>query len=444
MIVLQAALLVATVFGAGALLVDARRHAATWIGRLALSALAGSFLLAPLLSSLAFVGTPRAAILAVGYALAAAGFVAAWRRRSPEPAADLRRELLALAPVGLLALTPAISAFTAPTLCHDAVAIWYPKTVEAAQGLVPDPESFSRQWPRHAHAEYPRGLAGLATVADPLGEADPRLVRIVSLMIVVFGAWALVGWFARRGDLVGGVLAACLVLAVPEMAKQCHVGMGDPPIGIAVLMLGLAFTDRRDGDPAATILVALAGAGAAATKQEGAVAWLLAVAFVALRALRGDARERRIVAVAAAILLTVVPWWLGRSKGDAEVLSTWSLIYSDPLFVATRIAMTMEKVALAAGSLAWVDPDVMKFEEPPVAVVWFLAATIPLVRFAARRPIVTFPAFLILGMELAVWLVTPHGLVWQIWTTIPRLPLHGLPLLIAASVACVRPKLSAA
>ncbi|HKE02036.1 MAG TPA: hypothetical protein VKE69_13555, partial [Planctomycetota bacterium] len=390
-ILLQAALLGFTAVGAGWLVADPRRFADLGVGRLAFAALAGFCTLAAVLSCAALVGVPRPVVLWLAYAMAGAGFMRESRRPRAERSSTWR-ELAAVAPLALIASTGALSAISGPTIAGDAVAIWYPKAVEAASGAPPEPETFSIQWERHAHGEYPRGLGWLAATADPMGGADPRLVRIVSLAIVLSGVAAAAGWFAKRGDLAGGVLASCLVLLIPEMAAQCHVGMADAPLGMAVLLMGLALTQMRD-DGHGLLLAAAGGAGGAAIKQEGAALWLVAAAVVAWRWIRPGASRRLERALATALLMTSVPWWLVCSASGPKTALSPLVLLTDTEFVAARFAEIARKLALALRDPQLIDPSQGYGPEPPLGVAWFAAVCIPIARFARRRPVVAAPAF---------------------------------------------------
>ncbi|HKE02038.1 MAG TPA: hypothetical protein VKE69_13565 [Planctomycetota bacterium] len=436
-ILLQAGLLATIAVGAGLLVADPSRFVALRVGRLAFAALAGFFALAAVLSCIAVFGAPRWAVLALGYAMAAAGFVRE-SLRAGAARSRWRRELAAIAPVALLASTGAISALSAPTISHDATVIWYPKTVEAADDVPVDPEAFATNGGRHAHAEYPRGLAWLASIADPTGAGDPRLVRVVALAVVLAGVLSIAGWFAKRDDLAGGVLASSLVLLIPEMAAQCHVGLADAPLGMAVVLVGLALTQMRD-DGRGLLLAAIGGAGGAATKQEGAVLWLTAAAVVATRWIRPGASSRGERALATAVLLTVMPWWLGCWKGSPEERAQVSLFLADPDFIAVRFAEEVKKLALTLRDPNLIEPSAGFDPEPPLGAAWFAAVCIPLARFARRKPVVAAPAFVLLSVQLVFFLVTPHPLSWHLRTTVPRLPLQWLPLLVVAVVASARP-----
>jgi hypothetical protein len=402
---------------------DARPGAAT-------STLLGLLILAAVLPNLFQLGLPRVAVLALGYGLALAGLVAHLRcgarpRLGPT-----------LVAVGLAALASSalFVSTTAPPLRFDAIATWWPKVLEVAQG---EPALLETAGDAvHVHPEYPRGLAWLASVASPGGAPDARWLRLCTWLFGWLVACSLVEWARGLGRPRAGLLAAGVFLLISDVAVWSSSGYLDLALAGAVLLCSLGLALRERDRAVGTAVAVLAAAGGASLKQEGAVL-ILVVAAACLLDLRHGAR-RRVALCGLAGFVVVMPWWLARSDAPGEVLSSAEQVLTSPWLLLARLTAVgrelvgylVDPVVLkeAAGKVKLNDADV------PMAMAFRALVVSGLVLLPrGRRCFTLAPAAAMLAAILVVFVITPHPLQWHLYTAFPRLSLQILPVLLLAA-----------
>ncbi|HKE02000.1 MAG TPA: hypothetical protein VKE69_13375 [Planctomycetota bacterium] len=410
---------------AGRWVVPAREPGELRVGHAGLETLAGLCLLAAALSCASALGAPRAAVTALAYAIAAGGLLA--RRRAPATPDGARRSLAweaaALAPVVLLGAPSALAAVSGPPLDHDAVAIWLPKVHEAAEVDPPEVRAIRAAWPHHMHPQYPRGLAWLATAASPIGDPDPRLVRLIPLLFALALSLATVNAAARSAGPACGVLSAAIVLATAEFSRSMHLGQADAAMAGAVLLAAIAATHLRDAR-GGLALAAVAGAGAGSIKAEGLVVTLAVGVFVLARlALRRDSWRTSVAALA--ILGLALPWWIFRSHDP-----TPGLLYAVPTFLADPSMLVERLVATPKTLLGLLVPPGSQSAGHPSPTAWISAACLLVLLPGRTWGAVVWPALVLLLADYAIYVVTPAALHWHVATSATRLLVQALPTLV--------------
>jgi hypothetical protein len=375
---------------------------------------------------------------------AALAFAAIWwqRKRSPATATATARAPIAhgvdagrLPRIAVaLALAFALAQFVLVTLREphgsgDALAVWNLRARLLAGG--------SGEWQRACAAYAPELDPGyplmLPAFAAACWQGLGAMTPVVTAAVAFVCQFGLVALLAAALHALRGGRAACLgaaaLLGFPAFVGAGPTQMADVPFAWFVLagVVLLALHDGRAAPRAGRGLVVLAGAllGCAAwTKNEGLVP-LVAVAVV--RAWRGVRSrgwpERRAelgaYALGAAAPLAVL---LAFKTGIAS-----SNYFVDQMLGGSVVARVLDgerwlTIAGALGREAWALGPCLLL----ASVAWALVAR----RRALRWPLAA--AGLVLLVYLATFLVTSHQLVWHLGTSLRRLLLHVLPVVLFA------------
>jgi hypothetical protein len=381
------------------------------------------------LPNLFALGAPRAAVLGVAYAAAAAGCALALRRRlAVWP--DRAGVLLACA-FALVFEAPIAVASTVPPLGSDAVRVWWPKVVEVANGIAPDLHGDVLE---HGLPFYPRGLAWLASVAAPWSTGEGNLVRTIPVLWAWLTALAMTAIVRAHGLPRQAMLVGALFLLLPDVAQFANAGTPDLAVAAAVLVAGLGLSlrrERREG----WMLAAAAACGAASIKEEGNLVLLVVFATAIVDAVRRPASRRAAIAVLAAPIV-LLPFALQRAAVPQTRFDTASLLLTDPEMLVLRAAAASEQVvtAVLGGSGPPNDP-----ESVPLAAMWCtwlaLASLVVLLLPARPRPIAVLPALVLLVGAGVVYVLSSAYVGWHVRTTLPRLSVQVAPLLLVAATA---------
>jgi hypothetical protein len=291
------------------LLAGPARGAFGVVGRVGVSFLAGVALLAFATTLLAVVGLPTTPLLTAPVLLLAT--LGALRRG---PTTRLRRparlgEAVAAVPALLLAARVATVARALPVVSNDEYAIWALRGRLLSLAGRFDPRIGLNALSGYQHTDYPLAVPALVAWSDRWAGGDANAHTQVALM---FGAMLLVGAWAgaRYGGPLGG-LAAVLLLGgvagvVPRFAFLLFADVPVAAYAVGTAAVVAVWLDERDGG-----LLHVAGvlaAGAALTKNEGALA-AVAVLTAAAAANAGRGRSWRPLLVAAATMaLALLPW----------------------------------------------------------------------------------------------------------------------------------------
>ncbi len=286
-----------------------------------------------------------------------------------------------------------------------------------------------------AGAHYPRFLPTLALwCATALGRWSETLVNLptlfagIALWLAMFGqcremrmpAWlaALAGWLLLSIPLIHTHLA---------LAGQADIWMA-AFVGLGFVALLRGVIQQQGGQIALGLLLVVLGIG---VKVEGAVWFLLALAFVALM-LRPRAS---LIALAALAAVIAIAWsagvtslqlpgglYLGVRDGALHIpllgqyrLMEWEL--ADDYLISFLVQ--------GSWHLLW----------PCVALAGIGAATL----FAGRerRAILLFLVLFVIG-QAVIFTVTEQGAWAEDWTAINRLPMHFVPALVFCLVLVVQ------
>jgi hypothetical protein len=266
--------------------------------RLGLAVFAGIAAAMVLLPPLVYVGLAPSVllVLALGLVALAAGFVVGAPSRGPSRF-ELLPSIVLAAPLVLLGARGAGK----PVDQYDAFANWTLK----AKLLYFDRSFADASIAPPVHREYPLGLPSLeAYVLHCIGSANVRVLHV--LFPVFLGGLAVVAWNVLRPhvDAVPLTAGLSLLLWMPAARDQALSEYADVPLACLFVSAVLLLGSRR------LALGSVFAAAALATKRDAVAfcAVLYGLAFVALIARRERERIPALLAAAAAVALTVVPW----------------------------------------------------------------------------------------------------------------------------------------
>jgi len=373
------------------------------------------------------LGLPRWSVLGIAYASALAG----WLLHGASAVRSMDRGTPLLVTVTLDAVAGAAASALNPTLQADAALIWWPKVVEVAAG---DPPYLGAATALHLNPGYPRGMAWLCSVANPLGPPAPAVMKLLSCLWVWLTALVLVS-IGRHWLRFGHALSLALVyLLLPEVADHAGSGMPDAAIGAAALLAALGLTERPHRSGYA--LAAIAGVGAAAIKAEGAVMFVVVWLHFAVDLWRRPDRRRLALGAAcvAAVLLPAVVVGSEQPQSRMEVLP---FLISNPDVALIRVIAVLETVIrflVVPGSLAN-----EQSAAGGIIPCWTgLAVMSCLLVLAASRPrgvLAAWPAVMLMPVALAVYATTGADVHWHVRTTFARLMIEMAPTcLLAAAI----------
>ncbi|MBM3493327.1 MAG: hypothetical protein FJX72_03240 [Armatimonadetes bacterium] len=278
------------------------------------------------------------------------------------------------------------------------------------------------------------------------------------LVLVTYGLVRI--WAGRSYALIGAALVACQ----PSVLRHAVSGYADVPLAAFVLFAaGLAAAGSRRS----ALALAIAAAGCAWTKNEGLAAALGVAAFAVWSELRSAkagvpwARcARRAGAVIGSVALLVLPWWsvMARFGLRNDVIGGTRYRVVDALYGAgdhrghTPLSGQVETVtASLLRALAAIGPAY-----PAWGLVWVVGAAGLLVTLRRRRQPLALAlspqtgrgeevpgqpmAFAFIAMSQSVaclwaYLRTPHPLEWHLATSLDRLMLHVMPVIVV--LACI-------
>ena len=293
-----------------------------------------------------------AALLSVG-GLVAARVLGRTAEHAPSAWLDTPGAV-ALAGIVCVLTLALVGGFRSAPWLDDSWGIWLPKGIALAAHAL-DERLFA---PNGSYVffevpDYPLwwstvGALGLRFV----GEVDVRVLDAqLGILVVAFAAAvARLLWGRVRPWVALWTIA--LVVASPELLRQAQSGGADVPLGIFVACCGLgAVLWLALGDRLALVTCAACGAGAIATKTEGApeVAIVLGIALV-VGAFVVPRRVPALSAAAAVAFATAVPWWVWRAAHDipSRVPVRDAL---DPSFLADRTGRLGHSAATLGGHL---------------------------------------------------------------------------------------------
>jgi hypothetical protein len=296
---------------------------------------------------------------------------------------------------------------------------------EAAQGILPQVSKYIPD----THPFYPRGSAWLGVLAVWGGEIDGRWCRIIPVLFWWWTLLAVVESARLLGRPLAGLACAAVLALIPEISGYFHGGYVDALIALCVLLASLGLT-LGVREPAWLVVAALAGAGAAAFKEEGTAILVLIVGLLCLTYLR----RRRLGAELfwiVAILALALPWWFLRSNHN---LGYFSLIL--PLLV--RPLLFFERTGVLLKEL-W---DTLWFHAPsafdrghPNFVSWVALVALLLLCLRYRwRTLSAGLALLLAGLYFLVYLATTESSVrWIVSLSLGRLLWQILPVLLLSA-----------
>lgn len=386
-------------------LLDARVRG---LGRLALAWLSGVAAVGVVTTLLGVLGLPTRR-LAVAVPLLLLAVVGAFRGRPrprrprpPGPAAVLGF---------LIGVRLAFAARHSASVVNDEYAIWSLRARALSLAGRLDPALFANAPALYQHQDYPLLLPGLLAFS---GRDDARWHVYVALMTAAL--LVVVGWGVTRlaTPLAGivAVVAAVVPTAVATHTMRVYADL--PACAFAVALVLLLLIWLREGDPWALRAGAVMAAGAALTKNEGALFVLFACVAAALV-------TRRVVALLplAAGAAAYLPWFLWARLHDIsnDVVNAGA---------GDRAALTADRLGDIATGLR---------ESWPLPYWWLLllAAAVALALRAGqwKAPV------LILGTAAAsvaalalIYVVTPLEVTSHIASSAPRVLM--LPALLTA------------
>jgi len=313
-------------------------------------------------------------LLGVALLLTAGGIAVTFiRGRTAEQAPSARLDTggaVALAGLVCVMTLALVGGFRSSPWLDDSWGIWLPKGIALSAHAL-DERLFA---PNGTYVffevpDYPLWWSTVAALGVRfVGNVDARVLDAqLGILVAAFAATvARLLW----GRVRPWVLLWTLVLVVgsPELLRQTQSGGADVPLGIFVACFGLgAALWLACGDRVALVVTAACGAGAIATKTEGApeVALVLAVALGA-GAMLARPRVPALAAAGAVAFATAVPWWAWRAAHDipSRVPLRDAL---DPAFLADRTGRLGESVATLGGHL--LDPTEWLLLVPLLLVV---------------------------------------------------------------------------
>jgi hypothetical protein len=383
----------------------------------------GAVYLIELLLALAGLRWSALLVTALLLLLAAAALMLARRgavgtKHSSGPAADPPRRRAALL-VDLLTLVVMISQGFVTTVASpwswDFWAIWGLKGRVFFEARTIDFRFLEGRWNDFAHPDYPLLL--------PLNYAHAALLggmwddRWLGLYGLAFGLALLLVVRGLLAEECGPLIAAVAALAASPFALSPWVGLADGPLlafaGAALLFLrrGLLRDDASALRHGALLLGLAAGC-----KNEGS-ALIVAAALAIVAADRR--RWRRVVSLWPAIVL-IAPWTVARTLHHLQ---------GDTGGGVAQLPERLRHLPEIARALATTLPHPLLWA---AMLVGLLLA--PRAARAGERFLLTTVSFQ-LAFYVAVYLVTPFGVVWHIETSWPRIATHlAVPLVVAVLV----------
>lgn len=453
------ALLTGLAWAAGRAVLMSRRMRADPVASFAVTALVGASALAAIGNAVLLLGGGRTGAfvgcgLMIGFGLFTAGRSVRRRpgasdtRPDPEtgpdlsvggalePKAPMWAGLATAVIIGGLLAPSALTALQSPPWHHDAAFVWWPKVAEIHADRDPGHVPPGGE---HKQSQHPRGHAWLVVLGAVGREPDPRSLRwlgawllaLTALSVLAFaehvcGAPARTPW--------AGMGAAVGVVCVPDVVARSVAGTVDVGFGGPLLLVCFGLSIVRSEAGLGWVLTVAGAAGAAALKQEGLVVALVAAG--ALVAHRAGLRSWRWPPAAALglLALSVVPYALWRSEAPAGYLSTLETFAREPAMLVARCFEVPGHLVLL-----WTDPNALPAVRPEPALPWPWTPWILLVALAVAvvrgtRPLVIWPAGLLLLADLAVCVVTPFEVRWHVASSVVRLLVQVSPVLVAATL----------
>jgi hypothetical protein len=356
-------------------------------------------------------------LLVAAAALVLARRASAVRKHSSSAAADPVRKTAARL-VDLLTLLVVLSQGFVTTVASpwswDFWAIWGLKGRVFFEARTIDFRFLESRWNDFAHPDYPLLLPlNYAHAALLGGSWDDRWLGVYGL---AFGMALLLVVRGLLAEECGPLIAAVAALAASPFALSPWVGLADGPFlafaGAALLFLRPGLRD----DPAALRHGALLLGLAAGCKNEGSA--LIVAAAVAI-VLAEPRRWRRVVSLWPAVVL-IAPWTIAR---------TLHHLHGDTGGGVAQLPERLRHLPEIARALATTLPHPLLWA---AMLIGLLLA--PRTARAGERFLLT-AASLQLAFYVAVYLVTPFGVVWHIETSWPRIATHvAVPLLVAVIV----------
>ena len=353
----------------------------------------------------------------------------AGRHSAPASIPKTRWMLAALAACACVALATALTRFiflslAAPHGEVDALTIWNLRARFLARGGAQWLDSFTSLLATHV-PDYPLLLpASIARWWTYLGD-DPTLVPALVAMLFTFATIGLasssLGLFRSKGQ---GLLAGVVLLGTPFLIKHGASQYGDVPLGFFMLATLVAFSlhekaaGHRDGLPA---LAGMLAGFAAWTKNEG----LLFVLVVAV--------ARLLVVVPASGWKSYGSEMRAFAKGLLPVLLIVLFFKShiapglSPIFAEQGTATTLERLTDSARYIETGQAFLRKatrFGHPGFVVLLGYLLLVGRRAGGTNHPGIRSAALawgLMLAGYFMVFIVTPHGLRYQIDTSLDRL-----------------------
>ncbi|HYC78099.1 MAG TPA: hypothetical protein VEI02_10770, partial [Planctomycetota bacterium] len=302
---------------------------------------------------------------------------------TPSPSAPTggRRALAELAPLVAAAIglaAPLSDAMRTAVYAHDALYIWTPATAIAMDEAPPRLHAVLKpgEVRVHYHPEYVRGLPLLnALLSAPFDAVDTRPHRLAPFLLCLLGLLAGFDATARRGNLLGAFFGALLVGLIQLFARHASSGYADAALAsFFVAACGALAPDAR-GRSRPWIAMG-AALGAAVTKDEGAIVFLLVALVAAARAVP-DRSPAGLFAIAAAASV-FAPWKLVRKEQHLLVSEPMALLRHLPEN-AGLAWLRFERTLAEFGHLGFGTPDPspgggLFWQTPGGDSVWWAAA----------------------------------------------------------------------
>ncbi len=401
--------------------------------------------------ALALVSTWTAASLLVpsvafgGMAVALLVLGLCVRRRSEAPLAP---PLAAVAPlrasralVVLAVVAFAVAAFVLasrlgrrPDGQADASSIWNLR----ARLLVREPGD-TATFAIGAHPDYPLLLPGLVAAGWTLfSDAGPWVSGVIAaLFLAIATAGILVAVRPRRGTSVA-ILAAIAYVAMPQVVQKTAWRYADVPISayfvLAVGWLASAY-EHPTRSRSALVLTGLCASLAVWTKNEGVFQVVALGLVLALRPPVGTSRGRALSSYlggAAPFLCVLVAFKAGLAP-DSEYVAA-----ATPGQLIDRLSDGSRYVTVAR----YLFGEVTRWSH----WAFLLPAAMLLAAFLPRRGSADVPVARCVGLValayVAIYLVTPLPLAWQLENSIDRLLLQLCPALFVAVALRIAPPVS--
>jgi hypothetical protein len=315
----------------------------------------------------------------------------------------------------------AVFAFTAvaePFWATDFLAIWGLKaktifeTASIPGRLFHDPALF---W---AHPEYPMGVPlALAAIATTMRAWNDQALGLVYAWWQVATVAVAAGFLLRRISRNAAAFAAIVIALFFPLYRQAHLGTGEIPLALALLLLGSAFLDALDVDVGIAALPRLAAAMVlvVTTKQEGSLfAVLLATSLLVVP---GSRRVKRMTAATLVLvpLLHAVAMRVARGPAesrDFDLSLLWPRRWES---LGERLLVVIQRVATV---------EVLSAALPLATILVILLATRP--TFADR---LLLPLVLQAALYVFVCALSAFDPIWHVQASVGRISLALFPTL---------------